>query len=113
MTLRPLAACLSIAVGLLAGCQNGPTKEELEAAKNTIDCEQAGERIVIHFEDGEARLLMPDATRVVLYKVPSGSGVRYMNGLMELRGSGMQMELTREQKTVRLACKAFEVPKKQ
>jgi hypothetical protein len=36
-----------------------------------------------------------------------------MNGLMELRGSGMQMELTREQKTVRLACKAFEVPKKQ
>jgi membrane-bound inhibitor of C-type lysozyme len=56
---------------------------------------------------------MPDATRVVLYRVPSGSGVRYMNGLMELRGKGMDMELTREQKTVRLACKAFEVPKKQ
>ena len=112
MTLRPLAACLSIAVGLLAGCQSGPTKEELEAAKNTIDCEQGGERFVIHFEDGEARLLMPDATRVVLYRVPSGSGVRYMNGLMELRGKGMDMELTREQKTMRLACKPFEIPKK-
>ena len=113
MTLRLPAACLSVAVGLLAACQSGPTKEELEAAKNTIDCQQAGERIVIRFEDGEARLVMPDATRVVLYKVPSGSGVRYMNGLMELRGKGMHMELTSEQKTVRLNCKPLEIPKKE
>lgn len=113
MTLRPLAACLGIATLLVAGCQNGPTKEELEAARNTIDCEHSGERIVIRFEDGEARLLMPDATRVVLYRVPSGSGIRYMNGLVELRGKGTDMELTREQKAVHLACKPYEVPKKE
>ncbi|MEO9136419.1 MAG: MliC family protein [Casimicrobiaceae bacterium] len=112
MALRPLAACISVAIGCLAGCQNGPTKEELEAAKNTVDCERTGERIVIHFEDGEARLLMPDATRVVLYQVPSGSGIRYINGLMELRGKGNAMELTREQATVHLTCKPYEIPKK-
>jgi len=101
-----------MAVALLAGCQSGPTKEELEAVRNTVDCEGAGERIVIHFEDGEARLAMADATRVVLYQVPSGSGIRYMNGVMELRGKGMQMELTHDQKTVRLDCKPLEIPKK-
>lgn len=112
MTSRSLAACFGLVVGLVAGCENGPTKEELEAAKSTIDCERPGERIVIRFADGEARLLMPDATRVVLYQVPIATGVRYINGLMELRGSGMEMELTREQAAVHLHCKAYELPKK-
>jgi membrane-bound inhibitor of C-type lysozyme len=97
-------ASVAVAIGLLGGCQNGPTKEELEAAKNTVDCERPGERIVIRFADGEARLLMPDATRVVLYQVPAGSGIRYINGLMELRGKGMDLELTREQQAVHLTC---------
>ena len=65
------------------------------------------------FADAEARLLMPDGTRVILYQVPSGSGIRYLNGLMELRGKGMDLELTREQTAVRLACKAYEIPKKE
>jgi membrane-bound inhibitor of C-type lysozyme len=112
MSQRILVASI-VAIGVLAGCQNGPTKEELEAAKNTVDCERPGERIVIKFEDGEARLLMPDATRVVLYQVPSASGFRYINGLMELRGKGrMELELTREQQAVHLTCKAYEIPKK-
>jgi membrane-bound inhibitor of C-type lysozyme len=112
MSQRILLASI-VAIGVLAGCQNGPTKEELEAAKNTVDCERPGERIVIKFEDGEARLLMPDATRVVLYQVPSASGFRYINGLMELRGKGrMELELTREQQAVHLTCKAYEIPKK-
>jgi membrane-bound inhibitor of C-type lysozyme len=112
MLQRPLFACFAVGIGLLAGCQNGPTKEELEAAKNTVDCERAGERIVIKFEDGEARLLMPDATRVVLYQVPSGSGIRYLNGVMELRGKGrMNLELTRDQQAVHLTCKPYEIPK--
>ena len=56
---------------------------------------------------------MPDATRVVLYQVPSGSGFRYINGLMELRGKGrMDLELTREQQAVHLTCKPYEIPKK-
>jgi membrane-bound inhibitor of C-type lysozyme len=105
-------ACLSIAIAL-AGCQTGPTKEDIEAAKATIDCERAGERIVIRFADGEARLLMPDASRVILYQVPSGSGVRYINGLMELRGKGLDMELLREQQAVHFTCKPYELPKKE
>lgn len=102
-----------VAAGLIAGCQQGPTKEEIEAAQNTVDCERQGERIVIRFADGEARLLMPDGRRVVLYQVPSGSGIRYLNGLMELRGKGMDLDLTREQTSVRLTCKPYEIPKKE
>jgi len=114
--MSPCRSTLSmfVAAALVAGCQQkGPTKEELEAAKNTIDCQGADERIVIRFDEGEARLLMPDGTRTILYQVPSGSGIRYLNGLMELRGKGMDLELTREQAAMRLKCKAYEIPKKE
>jgi membrane-bound inhibitor of C-type lysozyme len=104
---------LLVAALLVGACQQGPTKEEVEAAKNTVDCERTCERIVIRFAEGEARLLMPDGTRVVLYQVPSGSGIRYINGLMELRGKGMDLELTREQAAVHLKCKPYEIPKKE
>jgi membrane-bound inhibitor of C-type lysozyme len=108
---RRIVASLAAALWLLAGCQQGPTKEEIEAAKNTVDCERPGERIVIRYADGEARLLLPDGTRVVLYQVPSGSGIRYLNGLMELRGKGMELELVREQAAVHFTCKPYELPK--
>ena len=110
MSPRALTACTLLA--LLAACETGPTKEEIEAAKQTIDCERPGERLVIRLADGEARLLLADGTRVVLYQVPSGSGVRYINGLMELRGKGMEMELIREQAAVHFTCKPYEIPKK-
>ena len=110
MSPRALTACTLLA--LLGACETGPTKEEIEAAKQTIDCERPGERVVIRFAEGEARLLMPDGTRVVLYQVPSGSGVRYINGLMELRGKGMEMQLIREQAAVHFTCKPYEIPKK-
>ena len=112
MSARFLLASLVLAA-LVVGCQSGPTKEEIEAAKNTVDCQRPGERIVIRFDEGEARLLMPDATRVVLYRVPSTTGVRYINGLMELRGNGMAFDLTREQQAVHLDCKPYEIPKKE
>ena len=108
---RTAFACLAIL--LLVACRTGPTKEELEAAKNTVDCERPGERIVIRYADGEARLLMPDGTRVVLYQVPSASGIRYLNGLMELRGKGMELDLTREQTSMHFTCKPYEIPKKE
>ena len=108
-----LCLCLCAAAALAAGCQQGPTKEELEAARQTIDCERPGERIVIRFTEGEARMLMPDETRVVLYQVPSASGFRYLNGLMELRGKGMEVDLLREQQSVHFSCKQYEIPKKQ
>jgi membrane-bound inhibitor of C-type lysozyme len=98
---------------LLAACQSsGPTKEELEAAKNTIDCDYGGERIIIRFAEGEARLLMPDGTRVVLYQVPVATGLRYTNGLMELRGTGLELQLARDRITMKATCKAYEIPTK-
>jgi membrane-bound inhibitor of C-type lysozyme len=110
--MSPRLLIAALAVVLLSACQTGPTKEELEAAKETVDCERPGERIVIRYTDGEARILMPDGKRVVLYQVPSGSGIRYINGLMELRGKGMEVDLTREQQSTHFVCKRYEIPKK-
>ena len=106
----PLAAIAALLV--LSGCKTGPTQEEIEAAKNSVDCERPGEHFVIRYDEGEARILMPDATRVVLYQVPSTSGPRYLNGNMELRGGkGPKLELIRDQQLVHLDCKPFELPK--
>jgi hypothetical protein len=49
---------------------------------------------------------------VVLYQVPTGLGVRYLNGTMELRGRGLDMELTRSDQRARLQCKQYEIPPK-
>ncbi len=89
-----LPAILALAV--LAGCSNAPSKEEQEAAKNTFACETAGERIVIRFDRGEARLLMPGGERVTLYQVPSAAGVRFTNGTMDLLGKGTDLALGRD-----------------
>ena len=104
---------IAVLAALLAACQSGPSKEEVEAAKNTVDCQRADERLVIRFDEGEARVLMPDATRVVLYQVPTASGLRYTNGTIELRGKGMDLTWIRDGFAVDLRCKAYEIPKKE
>ena len=110
---RKCAAALAIAAFSLAGCQSGgPTKEEEEAARSTVECDHAGQRILIRFAEGEARLLMPDATRVILYQVPVPTGLRYTNGVWELRGRDLTLELSQERQTVRMLCKPYELPKK-
>jgi|KBSMisStaDraftv2_1062788.scaffolds.fasta_scaffold04774_5 membrane-bound inhibitor of C-type lysozyme len=112
MSARLCRAAVAAAV-LCAACQSsGPTKEEIDAAKSTLDCDHAGDRILIRFADGEARMLMPDGTRIILYQVAMASGMRYTNGLIELRGRGMDLELSRERQTVRMACKQYELPPK-
>ncbi len=115
MSLRPFRLCCALccALGALAlcACQTGPTAKEIEEAKQTIDCKHTDDRYVIRFTEGEARVLMPDASRVILYQVPTGSGFRYMNGSMELRGKGLDVELLRNQSEMRLACKPYEIPK--
>ncbi|MGH8802551.1 MAG: MliC family protein [Casimicrobiaceae bacterium] len=103
-------ACLAVALALSA-CKTGPTQEELQAARETIDCHHGDEHIVIRFDEAEARMLMQDGKRVILYQVPAGSGVRYMNGDMELRGKGLDMTLLRFQGAMHLDCKPFEIPK--
>jgi len=83
----------------LAGCETMPNpqkQKEEEAARNTFACMVNGERLVIRFAEGEVRLLLPDAQRVTLHQIPTGSGVRYSNGYMELRGKGMDLTFTRE-----------------
>jgi membrane-bound inhibitor of C-type lysozyme len=89
--LLPLAAALA-----LAACENPQKKKEEELAKNTYACQLNGERLVVRFVEGEARMLMPGAQRVTLYQLPTGSGVRYSNGTMELRGRGTELQLLRE-----------------
>jgi membrane-bound inhibitor of C-type lysozyme len=101
-----------LTAGTLAACANTPSKEELEAAKNTFACQLSGERLVIRFDAGEARLLMPDADRVVLYQIPAASGIRYSNGTLELRGKGMELQLIRNGVSNQLAdCAPYTMPK--
>jgi hypothetical protein len=91
----PLALSL-VAVAALAGCQDMKKKEAEEAAKNTFACTLDGERLVIKFDIGEARLLLPGGERVILYQIAAASGVRFTNGFMELRGKGMELQLVRD-----------------
>lgn len=111
MSLRPIRICFALTVLALAACQTGPTAKEIEEAKHTIDCKHGEEHYLIRFDEGEARIVMPDKSPVILYQVPSGSGFRYMNGSMELRGKGIEVELTRNQSPISLTCKPFEIPK--
>ena len=97
---------------LLAACSGEPSKEELEAAKNTFACSLRGERLVIRLDLGEARLLMPDGDRVVLHQIPTASGVRYSNGNFELRGKGMDLQFVRDGTAITLAdCQPYVIPK--
>jgi membrane-bound inhibitor of C-type lysozyme len=101
-----------LAVAMLAACAIPASKDEIEAAKNTYACQLAGERLVVRFDTGEARLLMPDTNRVTLYQIPTGSGVRYSNGVMELRGKGLDLQLIHDGVSTALAgCEQFPVPK--
>src|SRR5438067_13564492 len=75
-----------IVAATLAGCAEQQKKEELEASKNTYVCLLEGDRLVIKFEFGMARMLMPGGERIDLYQIPAPSGIRYSNGNLELRG---------------------------
>ncbi len=69
-----------------AACVGNPSKEEEEAAKNTFVCLLEGERLVIRFDAGTARLLLPTGDTVSLYQIPATTGLRFSNGNLELRG---------------------------
>jgi membrane-bound inhibitor of C-type lysozyme len=77
----------------VAACEHKPSKEEEEAVKNTYACQLAGERLVIRFDTGEARMLMAAGETVTLYQIPTTTGVRYSNGNTELRGKGEDLTL--------------------
>jgi len=86
-------------------------KREDEIARQTFACQLNGERFVVRFAEGEARVLLPGAQRVTLYQIPTASGLRYSNGVMELRGRGTDLQLIQEGVTTALAsCEQFPVP---
>ncbi len=77
----------------LTACENPAKKKEEEIAKSTFACTFNGERVVVRFTEGEARMLLPEKQRVTLYQVPTSSGVRFSNGMLELRGKGTELQL--------------------
>jgi membrane-bound inhibitor of C-type lysozyme len=99
-------------VAALAACSAPPSKEAEEAARNTIACQLGGERVVIRFDTGEARMLMPGGDRVTLYQIAAASGIRYSNGMMELRGKGADLQLVRDGNIAALdGCQPYVLPK--
>lgn len=107
---RALVAMIAVAVA--SGCADKASKEEQEAAKNTFACQLHGERLVLRFDSGEARLLMPGGDRVILYQIPTASGVRFSNGTMELRGKGTDLQLVGDGVVTPLTdCQPYTVPK--
>jgi membrane-bound inhibitor of C-type lysozyme len=110
--MRFFLALFSVVV--LVGCADKPSKEEEEAAKNTIVCKLDGERVVIRFDSGEARMLLPGGDREILYQVPSASGVRFSNGNLELRGKGLEFVLvdhTAAAQAPLSGCAPYSIPK--
>ena len=100
------------ALAALGACAQAPSKEDEEAARNTFACLLQGERLVVRFDAGEARLLLPGGDRVTLYQIPAASGVRYSNGTLELRGKGSELQLLRDGQIVPLAnCQPYALPK--
>ena len=105
-------AAAGLAAVLAAGCADKPSKEEEEAARNTFACKLRGERLVLRFDAGEARLLMPGGDRVILYQIPAASGVRFSNGTFELRGKGTDLELISDGIAMPLVdCQPYALPK--
>jgi membrane-bound inhibitor of C-type lysozyme len=112
---RGTSTVLSVALAALAtsGCSDKPTKEEQEAARNTFACTLSGERLVVRFAAGEARILMPGGERVVLYQLPTTSGIRFSNGSVELRGKGTDLQYVVDGNATPLVnCKPYELPPK-
>ena len=108
-----ICTMVAVAVAAAVGCEHKPSKEEEQAAKNTFACQLVGERLVIRFDSGEARMLTSGGEKITLYQIPSASGVRYSNGTMELRGKGMDLTLIENgASTVLEGCQQYIPPPK-
>jgi membrane-bound inhibitor of C-type lysozyme len=117
----PAGPSVRCALALLAGavlcsgitaCEHKPSREEEEAAKNTFACKLAGQRLVIRFDIGEARMLTPTGEKVTLYQIQAASGVRYSNGSVELRGKDQDLTLIEYGVATKLeGCEPYSAPK--
>ena len=101
-----------VAAALAAACAGSPEKPEEVPSPDTFECMLEGARWLVRFTDQEARLLTPQGDRINLYQIASGSGVRFSNGLIELRGRGTELTLIRDNFARQLVgCKPVMVPK--
>jgi membrane-bound inhibitor of C-type lysozyme len=108
---RSTLALLAAAI-VLSGCGGG-TKEEVPSP-DTFECTYEGARWLVRFTQGEARLLSPDGERTNLYQIPAASGVRYSNGMLELRGKGTELVLISDGVArPMLGCKPLMIPKEE
>lgn len=97
----------------LAACQQAQkqTADEQQAARETTACLLDGQRFVVRVTEGEARMLMPNGERIVLYQIASATGQRFTNGIYELRGFGYNWQLLRDGTLQKLSdCKPYEIP---
>lgn len=100
------------AAALLVACTGNPEKPEEVASLDTYECSLEGARWLVRFTDQEARLLTPQGERINLYQIATGAGVRFTNGLVELRGRGTELTLIRNNFARELqGCKPLMVPK--
>ena len=113
MRLRVALSCGVLILTGLAACEHKPSKEEEEAVKNTFACQLAGQRVVIRFDTGEARMLTATGEKVTLYQIPATGGLtRYSNGSVELRGKGEELTLIEYGVASKLEdCKPYAPPK--
>jgi membrane-bound inhibitor of C-type lysozyme len=106
------AALAIVAAALVAACAPTPEKPEEVPSPDTFECTLEAERWLVRFTDQEARLLTPQGERINLYQIATGSGVRYTNGLIELRGRGTELMLIRDNFARQLlGCKPLMIPK--
>ena len=106
------ASVAIVAAALLAACAPAPEKPEEVPSPDTFECTLEGERWLVRFTDQEARLLTPQGERVNLYQIASASGVRFTNGLVELRGRGTELTLVRDNFARQMVgCKPLMIPK--
>ena len=106
------AALAIVAAVLVAGCAPTPEKPEEVPSPDTYECMLEGARWLVRFTDQEARLLTPQGERINLYQISTGAGVRFTNGLVELRGRGTELTLVRDNfARPLLGCKPLMIPK--
>ena len=97
----------------LAACEHKPSKDEEEAVKNTFACQLTGQRVVIRFDTGEARILTANGEKFTLYQIQAAGGLsRYTNGSVELRGRGEELTMIEYGVATKLEdCKPYAPPK--
>lgn len=109
LTARALACAAMLS---LAACAPTSEKPEEVPSPDTYECTLESDRWLVRFVDQEARLLTPQGERINLYQISTTSGVRFSNGLVELRGRGTELTLIRDGFARSLVgCKPLMIPK--